>query len=127
MSPDPSTSHWLIALTSGILGALITYILAIVTFRDKLRTEMEEEGKETSKKINKVYTHCESCRNECQEVRVMSEKELESKLQQGDRQFTYIRLLLEDVICEKLEIPRVKIERIRDIAGVQVSPARGVK
>ena len=111
MNPEPSTSHWLIALTSGVFGALITYIVAVVTLRDRMRGEL-------SKKVSAVYDHCEACRDECIGVRTMAEEEFETKLRAGEIQFTYIRLLLEDVICEKLEIPKEKIERIKNISGV---------
>lgn len=111
MEPVTETSHWLISLTGGVVGALIAYIVAVVGFRDTLK-------KDISDKVNKVYEHCEKCRHECVEVREMSEAELENKLKAGDIQFTYIRLLLEDVICEKLEIPKEKIERIQKISGV---------
>ena len=111
MTPEVGPSHGVLALMVGAVGALIAYILAVVGFRDTLK-------KDFSDKVQKVYDHCEKCRHECVEVREMSEAELQNRLHAGEIQFTYIRLLLEDVICEKLEIPKEKIERIKNISGV---------
>jgi hypothetical protein len=112
MTPtEPGPSHMFLAFMVGGLGMLISYIVAIVSFRDKIRGEL-------SKKISAVYEHCETCRNDCIGERTMAEEEFENKLRAGEIQFTYIRLLLEDVICEKLEIPKEKIERIKNISGV---------
>jgi hypothetical protein len=116
MSVQPDTGyHVIVALVSGVLGVLITYIVGVVRLKDQIHKEVDEKYKE-------IFEHCDTCRAECKEVRDMKEKDLEGKLTQGDRQFTYIRLLLEDVICEKLEIDRARIERIQKISGVLVAP-----
>ena len=116
MAAEPGNGyHVIVALVSGVLGVLITYIVGVVRLKDQIHKEVDE-------KYKNVFEHCETCRAECKEVREMKEKDLEGKLKQGDKQFTYIRLLLEDVICEKLEIDRERIERIQKISGVLVAP-----
>lgn len=114
--------HVLVATFSGVLGALLTYVVGVVRLKDKINEIVNA-------KFSDMVSHCESCRAECKGVRAMkendlsgritaSEREFNLKLAQGTKQFTYIRLLLEDVICEKLEIPKERLERIQRISGV---------